>query len=138
MPQVGIIEITKINGNPAMGNHPLNGAIFEVRNNNGDMLDRVTTDENGIATTVELPLGEYTIVETQAPAGYVLNNNEFTVTLDYSNQNEDTVTASIEIPNAPMTGTITIAKRKGIGIIRHSLKPLIVVAVILLHPLNYH
>ena len=49
---------------------PLAGAEFEVRDLDGAVVARLTTDINGSATTPKLPLGFYQVVETKAPHGY--------------------------------------------------------------------
>lgn len=52
---------------------PLSGATFEIRTLNGTVVDTLTTDLTGSATSKQLDLGWYTIVETKAPTGYILN-----------------------------------------------------------------
>ena len=55
----------------------LAGAIFEIYNAKGKLVDRVTTDENGKAVTKKLPLGEYTGKEVTAPKFFLLNDQTF-------------------------------------------------------------
>lgn len=50
----------------------------------GTVVDTVTTDANGAATSKELELGNYIVQETTAPVGYVLDTTEHNVTLDDS------------------------------------------------------
>ena len=45
--------------------------------------DLVTTGKDGKATAKNLPLGQYRVVEVEAPYGYVLNPNEQKVTFTY-------------------------------------------------------
>ena len=52
----------------------------------GTVVDEITTGEDGAASTKELYLGRYTIVETQAPTGCVLNTQAQDVTLTYAGQ----------------------------------------------------
>ena len=47
----------------------------------GQEVDRITTDEDGVATTKELYLGEYRIEETKTPLGYVTETDIRNVTL---------------------------------------------------------
>lgn len=51
--------------------------------NRGDLVASLETDENGKAVLSDLPLGSYRVVETKAPFGYVLNQEEQTVTFAY-------------------------------------------------------
>lgn len=64
----------------------LAGAVYEItadedvitpdgtlRYHKGDVVDTVTTDEDGTAKSKELYLGKYTVVETKAPTGMVIN-----------------------------------------------------------------
>lgn len=57
-----------------------------VRASKGEVLDTVTTDEDGNAETKELYLGKYKIVEVTAPYGCVLNTEEHEVELVYAEQ----------------------------------------------------
>ena len=54
-------------------NEPLQGAVFEVRRHIDDyLIINLTTDHFGEAT-VDLPVGDYFILEVVAPSGFVLN-----------------------------------------------------------------
>jgi len=109
-PQTGIIRVHKTNSNPSMGDYALNGAVFEVRNSSGALVDTITSNSTGLAQTKELPLGSYRIKEVTAPWGFVLNTNEFTATLSYATDEISTVYADVTIPNRPQTGTIRVTK----------------------------
>ena len=50
---------------------------------NGDLVTTLTTGKDGKATAKNLPLGQYRVVEVEAPYGYVLNPNEKKVTFTY-------------------------------------------------------
>ena len=50
------------------------------------MVDTVTTDEDGTAKSKELYLGKYTVVETKAPTGMVINKEKHSVELTYAGQ----------------------------------------------------
>lgn len=66
--EVGQIEITKTDESTA---NPLSGAEFDVKDENGNIVEHVTTGLDGRVTTKEIPLGKYIVVETKAPTGYV-------------------------------------------------------------------
>ena len=57
-----------------------------VRANAGDVVDTITTDEEGKAETKELYLGKYQIVEKTAPEGLVLNTETHEAELTYAGQ----------------------------------------------------
>ena len=77
----------------------LEGATYEIRaaeniitpdgtihNKKGDLVDTVTTGKDGIAVSKTLYLGKYSIKETHAPYGMVLNDEVHTVELTYTDQ----------------------------------------------------
>ena len=77
----------------------LAGAVYELtadedvitpdgtlRYHKGDVVDTVTTDEDGFAKSKELYLGKYTVVETKAPTGMVINKEKHSVELTYAGQ----------------------------------------------------
>ncbi|MFS0933966.1 SpaA isopeptide-forming pilin-related protein [Enterococcus casseliflavus] len=63
---------------------PLKGAEFEILDNEGKLIkgyEKVVSDEKGIVTVEGLVPGEYQIVETKAPEGYILDNKPLIFTL---------------------------------------------------------
>lgn len=62
-----------------------------VRHHKGDVVGTVTTGADGTVKTAPLYLGTYTVTETKAPHGMVLNGDPHTVTLAYAGQ-ETTIT----------------------------------------------
>lgn len=52
---------------------PLAGATFEVLDHSGAVVATGTTDASGMFQTTALASGTYTVRETKAPAGYILN-----------------------------------------------------------------
>jgi LPXTG-motif cell wall-anchored protein len=116
-PQTGRIRITKYNQSPGMGDYPLAGAVFEIRNTvTSDLMDTVTTDETGYGVSKELPLTqpgkfEYACREMTAPFGYFLNASVFYPELVYGGQETDVVYTDVTVPQRPQTGRITIEKQ---------------------------
>lgn len=114
-PQVGKIEINKVSSNPSFTdgntNYSLEGAKFKVTGTGVNQT--VTTDKNGYAaTTADLPFGKYTIEETTAPKGYVLNTTKYTVTIDAKTPVVNTVSvATTSISETPKGGYIKIYKQ---------------------------
>lgn len=76
------IEIKKVNED----NKPLANAKFEISNKDRSVVQSVVTNKQGIGLVNNLPLGEYTIVETAAPKGYLLDDAPKTVMLDTEEQ----------------------------------------------------
>lgn len=105
--KTGQITITKTDEN----NKKLAGAVFDIKAAAdiksvggttlvvaGTVVDTVTTDANGTATSKELELGNYIVQETTAPAGYVLDTTEHNVTLDDSH-----TTVNVAVQNLTIT-----------------------------------
>lgn len=64
----------------------VNAMSREFRASKGEVVDTITTDEEGNAITKELYLGKYKVVEKTAPEGLVLNTEEHEVELVYAGQ----------------------------------------------------
>ena len=88
----GAIGLNKIAGDTRL---PLSGCTFNVFDSNGNLLDTITSDENGLATTRVLPYGQYTLIETQAYVGYALAEPQ-TVWIDLQ-PDETTGLSNVEI-----------------------------------------
>ena len=77
----------------------------------GTLVAQLTTDENGEASTGELPLGNYSIIERQAPNGYVLNGDTYTVSLEYAGQEVEVVTETQTIGDERQKVDIVVEKK---------------------------
>ena len=126
-PIMGQIQIIKksaddnpINALPA--GTLLEGAVFEVYDKAGNVVDTIVSDYNGRAVSKLLPLGRYTIREVQAPDYYSINPTVLTAYLDYEGQivtfevEDNSVSTGVSIkktgyaevmPNQPIRYTIT-------------------------------
>ncbi|WP_369622639.1 SpaA isopeptide-forming pilin-related protein, partial [Bacillus cereus] len=98
----GQFEIVKVDANDKT--ELLSGAEFEVYKD-GKKVAELKTDESGKVMSPKLPLGEYTVKETKAPAGYKLSNKEWKVTI----QNEKEV-VKVEAENEKILGSLQIIK----------------------------
>ena len=82
-PQKIQIELSKLdsetNKGEAQGAATLKGAVYEVRNSKNEVVDTLTTDEKGKAVSKELLPGKYTVKETKASNGYLVDENTYTV-----------------------------------------------------------
>ncbi|MDA1952459.1 SpaA isopeptide-forming pilin-related protein, partial [Bacillus cereus] len=99
---MGQFEIVKVDANDKT--KLLSGAEFEVYKD-GKKVAELKTDESGKVMSPKLPLGEYTVKETKAPAGYKLSNKEWKVTI----QNEKEV-VKVEAENEKILGSLQIIK----------------------------
>ena len=87
----GCLEILKVaaDGSALAKVHAgdsLAGAVFEIYNQKGKLVDRITTDENGKAVTKKLPIGEYTGKEVTAPKFFLLNDQTFSFKIKKQDQ----------------------------------------------------
>lgn len=83
----------------------LKGAEFNILDSSNSVVDTIITDENGEATSKLLPYGDYKVVETKAPTGYVLNSREISVKITEHNK-----TYSFDYENDIIKGKIEILK----------------------------
>ncbi|MFF1859436.1 SpaA isopeptide-forming pilin-related protein, partial [Bacillus mycoides] len=98
----GQFEIVKVDANDKT--KLLSDAEFTVYKD-GKKVAELKTDESGKAMLPKLPLGEYTVKETKAPAGYKISNKEWKVTI----QNEKEV-VKVEAENEKLLGSLQIIK----------------------------
>ena len=66
----------------------LEGAEFELRDEAGKLVQVLITDKDGKAEAEDLDYGEYTLEETKAPEGYILDSSTFETRINRSNQDE--------------------------------------------------
>ena len=83
MPQKIQIEIQKVDSETdkgeAQGAAALKGAEYEVRDQAGNVVETLITDKKGYAKTKELPIGNYTVKETKASNGYLLDEKKYPI-----------------------------------------------------------
>ena len=90
-PITGQIQITKRSAdyNPTNGLSAgtlLEGAVFEIYDKAGNVVDTIKSDRNGRAVSKTLPLSRYTIREIKAPANYSINPTVMTAYLEHEGQ----------------------------------------------------
>ncbi|GFZ33987.1 hypothetical protein CSC2_45130 [Clostridium zeae] len=76
----GSIEVKKLGEDDKL----LKGAEFTLFDEQGKEVQKVLTDENGIARFSEVVYGAYTIKETKAPEGYLVNTEVLQVNISSS------------------------------------------------------
>lgn len=101
----------------------LAGAVFEiyadenittpdgtVRYTKDTLVDAITTGEKGTATSKQLYLGKYRVVEKTAPNGFVLNRTVNHIALTYAGQNEKVTNTSTSFTNDRQKVEIDLTK----------------------------
>ncbi len=81
-----------------------------VRAKKGDVVATLTTSSNGAVTSAPLYLGKYTVTETKAPEGYVLNTEPVTVELTYAGQDIDIAVQYVSFTNDRQKVEINLSK----------------------------
>lgn len=87
----------------------LGNATFELKTNEGKLIDTKTTDGSGNVTFAKLGAGTYKVKEKAAPAGYNLNSSEYTVVISTTGAITVTVDGNsstvnqVEVPDYPVT-----------------------------------
>ncbi|RKF52312.1 collagen-binding protein [Bacillus wiedmannii] len=79
-PSTGKVKIKKVDSNN--DNKELMGAKFHIEDSNKKVVGELVTDEKGEAISQELPIGNYTLVETEAPKGYELLKDKIAVIIE--------------------------------------------------------
>ena len=101
----------------------LSGAVFEIyadedittpdgtmRYAKDTLVDTITTDKKGTATSKQIYLGKYRVVEKTAPYGFVLNKTVNHIELTYSGQNEKVTSTSTSFTNDRQKVVIDLKK----------------------------
>ena len=83
----------------------LEGAVFEIYDKAGNVVDTIRTDRNGRATSKLLPLSRYTIREVRSPAFYSANLTVMTAYLEHEGQ-----IVTFEVTNASVNTGVAIKK----------------------------
>ncbi|AVR32324.1 Collagen adhesion protein [Bacillus cereus] len=79
-PSTGKVKIKKVDSNN--DNKKLVGAKFKIEDLNGKIVGELVTNEEGEAILKDLPIGNYTLVEKEAPKGYELLKDNITVKIE--------------------------------------------------------
>ena len=109
-PITGQIQIIKRSAdyNPTTGlpaGTLLEGAVFEIYDKAGNLVDTIRSDSRGLAVSKQLPLSRYTIREVKAPEHYGVNETELTAYLEHEGQ-----IVRFEVTNKSLTTGVSITK----------------------------
>ena len=109
-PITGQIQIVKKSAdyNPTTGlpaGTLLEGAVFEITDKAGNVVDTIRSDSRGLAVSKQLPLSRYTIREVKAPEHYGVNETELTAYLEHEGQ-----IVRFEVTNKSLTTGVSITK----------------------------
>ena len=109
-PITGQIQITKKSAdyNPTTGlpaGTLLEGAVFEITDKAGNVVDTIRSDSRGLAVSKQLPLSRYTIQEVKAPEHYGVNETELTAYLEHEGQ-----IVRFEVTNKSLSTGVSISK----------------------------
>ena len=80
------------------------------RYSTSDLVEVLTTDENGLATSKELPLGKYIVRELTAPDGYITDPEGREVELKYKNQFTPLIWGKTVVRNEAVSVEIDLEK----------------------------
>lgn len=83
----------------------LEGAVFEIYDKAGNVVDTIKSDRNGRAISKTLPLSRYTIREIKAPANYSINPTVMTAYLEFNGQ-----IVTFEVQNTSVATGVSIKK----------------------------
>ena len=109
-PITGQIQIVKKSAdyNPTTGlpaGTLLEGAVFEITDKAGNVVDTIRSDSRGLAASKPLPLSRYTIREVKAPANYGVNEQILTAYLEHEGQ-----IVRFEVTNKSLSTGVSISK----------------------------
>ena len=83
----------------------LEGAVFEIYDKAGNVVDTIKSDRNGRAVSKTLPLSRYTVREIKAPANYSINSTVMTAYLEFNGQ-----IVTFEVQNTSIATGVSIKK----------------------------
>ena len=91
-----------INGKKAGSAIP--GVVFEIFDIDGNSIEKIVTDENGMATSSKLELGKYRIKEIKANDDYELNDKEYIADITKSDETVEIGVTNKSKNKLPRTG----------------------------------
>ena len=108
---INVLPLTKVKiikkSTGELNGYPLKDAIYEIYDNNNNVIEEVKTDEDGIAmSNAQFKKGKYYIKEKEAPVGYELDTKAY----DFNINGEEEI-LEIEVYDKPIEREVTIIKK---------------------------
>ena len=113
-PQYGRITLTKVDSETSkavpQGAGKIAGAVYQVKDAAGAVIETLVVDESGKAATGSLPLGKYTVSEITASEGYLLDKTIYTVELKSSDAETQIITREVTSKEQVKRGDLELIK----------------------------
>lgn len=113
----GTIEINKVGEDLVIKDNSyiyeeiaLPNVEFGLYDENGNLITKVTTDENGYAKIENLKLGKYILKELVTNGNHILDINEYEVILEYKDQYTPIITKTFTLKNYLAKGGLDFTK----------------------------
>ena len=105
---INVLPLTKVKIiKKSTGGYPLKDAIYEIYDNNNNVIEEVKTDEDGIAmSNAQFKKGKYYIKEKASPVGYELDTKAY----DFNINGEEEI-LEIKVYDKPIEREVTIIKK---------------------------
>lgn len=81
-----------------------------VRYQQGELVDEITTSDNGIAKSKLLYLGKYTVIEKTAPDRFINANEQYDIELTYAGQNVSVTSTALSVYNERQKVFVSLLK----------------------------
>ncbi|MBR4759196.1 MAG: hypothetical protein IK078_03475, partial [Lachnospiraceae bacterium] len=88
------------------GHYSLNGAEYKILNGRSEQVAAVVINSSGKSESIELPPGDYTVIETKAPSGYALDKTVYSMSI------ESAGSTTLETKDTPVTAKIDLLMKK--------------------------
>ena len=106
----GWIAIQKASSNPDCSNnnsmYSLEGAVYDIYDSQGSIVDTITTDKNGYGCSHKLILGTYKVWERSAPKGYALDTQGHAVNVSAGD------TQTLNVVDTPQNDPVRMVVQK--------------------------
>ena len=118
---ISILKVDKdFDTNTSQGEGNINGAVFELYDEENNLVDTITLDAEGKAKIEDLYLGKYTLKEVTPGEGYLLNDDTYDIELT-----KDNLDVEITISNKVIESKLKITKLFGTkyDFVKSTMKP---------------